>query len=241
MTAGPSEGEPLASPLDSVDRQAAVGLPTRVHLLRHGEVHNPDGILYGRLPGFRLSDNGARMAQVVADDLARRDLVHLRVSPLQRARETVAPLEEATGLVAEVDERLVESENVFEGTQVDIDTALRRPELWRHLYNPFRPSWGEPFAQVAARVLAGAADARDAARRAAPDGGGEAVCVLHQLPIWVARRRAEGRRLWHDPRQRQCGLASVTTLVYDEADQVVAVEYREPAAHLNRGPQLPGA
>lgn len=48
---------------------------TRIHLVRHGEVYNPDGVLYGRLPGFKLSDKGIRQAQAVADALADRDVV----------------------------------------------------------------------------------------------------------------------------------------------------------------------
>ena len=92
---------------------------TTVHLLRHGEVHNPEGILYGRLPGYRLSDAGARMAQVVADYLAgvqagsapgadpaleaggvRRDVTVVIASPLQRAQETAAPLAKARASTA---------------------------------------------------------------------------------------------------------------------------------------------
>ena len=59
---------------------------TVVHFLRHGEVHNPDGILYGRLPGFRLSDTGQRQALTVAEHLADHDIVHVVASPLTRAR-----------------------------------------------------------------------------------------------------------------------------------------------------------
>jgi thiol-disulfide isomerase/thioredoxin len=52
-------------------------------------------------------------------------------------------------------------------------------------------------------------EALHAAREAA--AGHEAVCVSHQLPIWVLRRYVERKRLWHDPRTRQCGLASLTS------------------------------
>ncbi|MFM8239579.1 MAG: histidine phosphatase family protein, partial [Actinomycetota bacterium] len=71
--------------------------------------------------------------------------------------------------------------------------------------------------------------ARDEAR------GHEAVVVSHQLPIWIARLKAENLRLWHDPRRRECSLASLTSLHF-EGDRLAAIEYAEPAADL-----LPGA
>jgi broad specificity phosphatase PhoE len=77
---------------------------TVVHLLRHGEVHNPEGVLYGRRDGFHLSDLGNRMAQRIADSIGDRDIVHLRVSPLERAQETAQPLAKARGLEIVSDE-----------------------------------------------------------------------------------------------------------------------------------------
>src|SRR5215472_10513157 len=188
---------------------AADEAPTIVHLVRHGEVANPDGILYGRIPGFRLSEEGQVMAKNAAGFLAGRDVTVVRSSPLARAVQTAEPIAAQFGLTIEVDERLIEPWNHFEGLNVGVgDGALRAPRHWFYLRNPFRPSWGEPYQQVAVRVLAAAIDAARAAR------GHEAVCVSHQLPIWVARRSAEGRRLWHDPRRRQCALGSVTSLTY---------------------------
>jgi broad specificity phosphatase PhoE len=200
-----------------------------VHLLRHGEVHNPGGVLYGRLPGFRLSELGERQAQAAADWLAQRDIGHLVSSPLDRAQQTAAPLAAATGLAIAVDERLIEAENFLEGRPVAGGKGLfKDPSNWRYFRNPLRPSWGEPYAEIATRVLAAAHSARDAA------AGRDAVCVSHQLPIVCARRRAEGQRLFHDPRHRQCSLASVTSLTFDE-DDIVGVEYSEPAAALPSG------
>jgi broad specificity phosphatase PhoE len=199
---------------------------TRVHLLRHGEVHNPTGVLYGRLPGYHLSDRGRAMAERIAATVAERDIAHLVSSPLERARETAAPAAEALGLPVVTDERLIEAGNVFEGLTFGVgDGALRRPQHWRHLWNPFRPSWGEPYTAIVARMLAALAAARDAAT------GHEALCVSHQLPIWSVRSSVEGRRLWHDPRRRQCSVASLTTFTY-EGDDVVSVAYSEPAADL---------
>jgi broad specificity phosphatase PhoE len=203
---------------------------TTVHMLRHGEVHNPTMVLYGRLPGFRLSQDGLQMAHDAADALRGRDIVHVVASPLQRAQETARPTAEAFGLPVHTDERLLESENVFEGKQVGVgDGALSNPANWPHMRNPFVPSWGEPYLVIAARMLAAAEAARDAAR------GHEAVCVSHQLPIWTLRRFVEKRPLWHRPDRRQCGLASLTSLTWDE-DHLITVTYSEPAGAAARRP-----
>jgi broad specificity phosphatase PhoE len=200
-----------------------------VHLLRHGEVHNPDRVLYGRLPGFRLSELGVGQAQAAADWLARYDIGHLVASPLERAQQTALPLATATGLTVATDERLIEADNHLQGRNVAGGKGLfTDPANWKYFRNPFRPSWGEPYAEIAARVLAAARAARDAA------DGRDAVCVSHQLPIVCARRSALDERLFHDPRHRQCALASVTSLTFD-GDAVVRVGYAEPASALPSG------
>ena len=209
---------------------------TTVHLLRHGEVLNPAGVLYGRLPGYRLSAAGVGMAAAAAAALAGREVVAVVSSPLERARETAAAVAAGFGLDVAVDERLTEAANIFEGRTFGIgDGSLRHPEVWWRLRNPVRPSWGEPYAALAARMLAAVADARDRA------GGREVVCVSHQLPIWTARRAVEGRRLWHHPGRRQCGLASLTSFTYDGANRVISVTYAEPAGPAARKPVVPGA
>ncbi|GAA4076069.1 MULTISPECIES: histidine phosphatase family protein [Actinomadura] len=208
---------------------------TIVHLLRHGEVHNPEGILYGRLPGYRLSEDGVLMAKAAAKWFADRDVTALFSSPMQRALETAAPLADAFDLAVTVDDRLTEAGNHFEGLTFGAGQgSLRRPEHWRHLVNPFKPSWGEPYDELAARMKAAVISARDAAR------GHEAVCVSHQLPIWVLRRRAERRRLWHHPARRECGLCSVTSLAF-EGSRLVEVSYCEPAGGLAKDPGVAGA
>src|SRR3954469_1730954 len=206
---------------------------TIVHLLRHGEAHNPEGILYGRLPGFNLSEDGVLMAKAAADYFAGRDITALMSSPMERAQQTAAPLAEAFGLDVVLDDRLIEAANTFEGEKFATG-RLRDPRLWPRFRNPVRPSWGEPYEEVARRMLRAATAARDVAR------GHEAVCVSHQLPIWIARQKAEGHRLWHNPNKRQCGLASVTSLVF-EGNAVVRVDYAEPAKDLIRHPTTPGA
>jgi broad specificity phosphatase PhoE len=163
------------------------------------------------------------MAKAAADFLAGRDVTVLRSSPLERAQETAEPVAAQFGLPVETDDRLIEPWNHFEGLTFGVgDGSMRRPRHWAQLWNPFRPSWGEPYAEIAARMRVAMTDAVAAAR------GHEAVLVSHQLPIWVARRSVEGRKLWHDPRRRQCALASVTSFTY-RAAEIVAVTYAEPA------------
>ncbi|WSS24476.1 histidine phosphatase family protein [Streptomyces sp. NBC_01190] len=209
--------------------------------MRHGEVHNPGGVLYGRSPGYHLSELGRRMADRVAEHLAGRDIRHVVASPLERAQETAAPIAASHQVEVATDGRLIEAANIFEGKAFGVgDGALRKPSNWKYLVNPFKPSWGEPYVEQVARMTAALDAARDAAR------GHEAVCVSHQLPIWVMRCSAEHRRLWHDPRNRQCTLASLTSFTY-EGDRIVSVAYTEPALdlvppHLRAGAKrVPGA
>ncbi|MFS0717695.1 histidine phosphatase family protein [Arthrobacter sp. 1P04PC] len=210
-----------------------------VHLLRHGEVHNPDGVLYGRLPEFHLSELGREMAQTVADHFSRRvaegaNIVHLAASPLTRAQETAQPISQALGLPIATEERIIEAANYFEGMQVSRSEILK-PRHWPMLRNPLRPSWGEPYQEQATRVRAAVQDARLKAVELGGDDA-QAILVSHQLPIWATRLSAEGRRLWHDPRKRECTLTSVTSLVFNDDGTLLRVDYSEPAAAL-----LPGA
>ncbi|MBY9074550.1 histidine phosphatase family protein [Nocardioides sp. WL0053] len=201
-------------------------MKTVVHLLRHGEVYNPSGVLYGRRSGYHLSDLGKQMAQRVADTVGDRDITHVVSSPLERAQETAAPLAVARGVDLATDSRVIESTNVFEGETFGVgDGVLRQPRAWRHLWNPFRPSWGEPYKEIAARMMAAVFDARDAAE------GHEAVVVSHQLPIWITRLHVENRSFLHDPRRRQCTLCSLTSLTFED-HKLTTVRYSEPAADL---------
>jgi broad specificity phosphatase PhoE len=202
-------------------------MTTIVHFLRHGEVHNPEGILYGRIPGYSLSGLGVAMAERVAEWAADRDIKAVHASPLTRAQETAAPIAARVGLTVTTDERLIEASNVFEGKRFSVgDGVLWRPSAWRYLWNPLKPSWGEPYSEQVERML----DAAHAARHVA--SGHEAICVSHQLPIWILRSSLEGRRFLHDPRRRQCTLASLTSIVFNQDGQVTDVRYSEPAFDL---------
>ncbi|TFC02450.1 histidine phosphatase family protein [Cryobacterium adonitolivorans] len=201
---------------------------SQVHLVRHGEVFNPERVLYGRLPGFRLSELGARMAEAAAADLVERGrpVVRLIASPLQRTQDSAAPIMAAFGLPIDIDERIIEPANRFEGKRMGgTGGALRDPRNWPSLMNPARPSWGEPFTSISARMLA----AIDDAFHSVDDG--DVVLVSHQLPIWMVHRTLAHERLAHDPRKRRCDLSSITTLSLRGA-LPVEVGYANPAGPL---------
>lgn len=202
-----------------------------VHLVRHGEVDNPTGLLYGRLPGFHLSELGRTMAERVGQHFAEVPLSHLRCSPLERTQETVAPIAARhDDLTVHIDGRVVEAANQLEGQVVipkNMITSARNLWLFR---NPLRPTWGESYVEIVERMREAVRNAAEAAVAAAGDGA-QALIVSHQLPIWMARCDAEGLRLAHDPRKRECTLASVTTLHLIDG-RVTSVSYAEPAADL---------
>lgn len=220
-------------------------MPTStVHLVRHGEVHNPERVLYGRLPGFHLSARGYAMADRIAEHFVARQeagakIATVAASPLLRAQETATPAARALELTLLEEPRVIEADNYFEGMS-DVKSQLKDPKHWSHLYNPFRPSWGEAYADQVKRVVEAVKIHRDLAVKLSGDGA-EAIIVSHQLPIWVTRLSAEKKPLWHDPRNRECSLASITSLHFN-GDQLVGVEYSEPCADLLIGAaNLPGA
>jgi broad specificity phosphatase PhoE len=195
-----------------------------IHLVRHGEVHNPERVLYGRIEGFRLSDLGQRMAELAAASLEGRPITGLWASPLQRAQESAAPWAKRFGLEIVTDARLIEPTNTFQGVNIRRELR-RRPLLARYLLNPLRPSWGEPFVSIQGRMMAAVADIHSATE------SGEAVIVSHQLPIWMVTRTVQRKPLATDPRRRRCSLSSITTIAW-RGDRFVEVDYQEPAREL---------
>ena len=196
--------------------------------MRHGEVFNPERVLYGRLPNFRLSEQGVLMAATAAEELVERGRPVVRViaSPLQRAQESAAPIAAAFALSIDTDVRIIEPTNAFEGKRMrGPDGALRDPRNWPALVNPLRPSWGEPFRAVATRMLAAIDDAWNSVDE------GDVVLVSHQLPIWMVHRALAHERLAHDPRTRRCDLSSITTVSW-HGDHFAETSYASPALEL---------
>ncbi|MGN8553966.1 UNVERIFIED_CONTAM: histidine phosphatase family protein [Microbacterium sp. SLM126] len=196
----------------------------RLHLVRHGEVHNPQRVLYGRLPGYGLSADGRRMARQAAEYIQALDrpVTALVCSPLQRTQESSEPFTELFGLEPRIDERVIEPTNVFEGRRML--RALVNPWNWRHLRKPALPSWGEPYAEVIARMNEAMTEAWTAA------DGGDVVIVSHQLPIWITHLAVTGLPSRHDPRERRCALSSVTSFEMDEDGKWTEIAYAEPAS-----------
>ena len=202
-------------------------MSSTVHVVRHGEVHNPEKILYGRQPGWRLSERGQEMAKTIGEWSKTLDLGALHVSPLQRAQETAAPIAAAHNIAITTDERLIEAANIFEGKPFGVgDGVLRHPAAWKHLWNPWKPSWGEPYEEQINRMLAAIL------QRAKPPMVKMQFVYLTKLPIWILRSAIENRRLLHDPRKRECTLASVTSVHFDDEGMISGLTYSEPARHL---------
>ena len=199
----------------------------RIHLVRHGEVYNPGGVLYGRLPNFHLSDTGKLMAQAAADRLKALNtpVKAIYSSPLVRTQESAKPIEKAFNLDAKLDEDLIEPYNVFEGRKLSVKAIATKPQWWWHFRNPAKPAWGESFKEIIARMHSAIIQASESVL------DGDVVLVTHQLPIWVMHLSSNGKKLMHDPRKRRCALSSITTFEIQDG-KLVEVGYLDPASNL---------
>ncbi|MDE5640205.1 histidine phosphatase family protein [Bifidobacterium castoris] len=212
---------------------------TTINFVRHGKVHNPNHVLYERLPDFHLSEAGRRMAQATGRYLAANPQTNTAVavysSPLDRTRETAdAILLELNRLRADrgqqrlqllTDPRLIEARNEFRGKRIGHgDGALWRPENLRLVRNLWRPSWGESYRSIANRVQNFALEKVD------EHPGEQIVVVTHESPIWSYRHMLETGRPEHNMLLRKTALASVTSITYDNATHdVLSITYADPA------------
>jgi broad specificity phosphatase PhoE len=202
---------------------------SHVHLVRHGEVENPDGVLYGRLPNFALTANGRKMAEAAAELLLgdKIKLSKLVVSPLQRTRESAEPFEKLFKAKPVIDERIIEPFNFFEGKKVSLKNIALKPGLLFHFRNPLRPTWGEPYVSVVDRMNAAMLEHAESV------DGGDVVFVTHQMPIWVTHLKLAGKPLPHNPSNRRCALSSVTSFEYLNG-KFREIDYRDPAAKIKK-------
>jgi broad specificity phosphatase PhoE len=200
---------------------------SRLHLVRHGEVFNPKGVLYERLEGFELSDLGHEMAAAAAKELANqgRRVSRLLASPLTRTQQSAVPIAKEFGLQVETEPRVIEPWNKFRGLKLGASALIRRPSLILNLHNPTRPSWGEPFVEIAERMKQAAFDIWHDTDQ------GDVVIVSHQLPIWMLYRSSQGLKLPHDPRDRRCSLSSITSFELVDGE-LREVGYLEPGLEL---------
>lgn len=192
-----------------------------IHLVRHGEVENPKGVIYGRLPGYNLSERGRRQAEITGEHLADRDIGAIWASPLERAQETAQAIAAHHSVGIVTDERLIESGTTLEGLGKTMLAFLRSPRHWWALRNPWKPSWGETFAEIKIRMMAAVDEAVGAA------GGRELVVVSHQTPVMVARSALNKRRGPPWIGGVACTTGSVTTLEIEDG-VVKAASYFEP-------------
>ena len=194
---------------------------TTIHLVRHGEVENPKGVIYGRLPGYNLSERGLRQAEAAAEHLADRDIGAIWASPLERAQETAQAISRHHSIEINTDDRLIESGTTLEGVGKTLVAFMRSPRHWWALRNPWKPSWGETFAEIKVRMMAAIEEAVGAA------GGREVVIVSHQTPVLVARAALNKRRGPPWIGGVSCATGSVTSLEIRD-DVVRAARYHAP-------------
>ncbi len=192
---------------------------TTIHLVRHGQVDNPRAIIYGRLPGYHLSERGKRQAEAAARRLEHADVGAVWSSPMERAQETAEIIAAPHGIPVTTDERLTESLTTLEGVRGTIRGLLTAPRHWWHFRNPMRPSWGESFDEVRKRMLDAVADALSRS------DGRELVIVSHQTPLLVCRLALARRKLppWL---AFPCHTGSVTSMVLDDGRLVSSTYFR---------------
>jgi broad specificity phosphatase PhoE len=185
-------------------------MPVTVHLIRHGQVENPKGVIYGRLPGYHLSERGVRQARAAAEHLSGADLATIWASPLERAQETAAEIARPHGIEIVTDDRLIESGNTFEGVGRTVWHLFSNPAHWWRFRNPLKPSWGESFAEIRVRIMSAVTEASAGAE------GREIAIVSHQTPVMVARLALAKRRVPPWLAGAPCATGSVSTLVLED-------------------------
>jgi broad specificity phosphatase PhoE len=180
----------------------------KVFLIRHGEAHNPEGVLYGRSEGFPLSENGKQQVAVTANTLKEsvNTATIIIASPMLRTLQTAEIISNKLGLKVKSDERLIESYSKLQGLKVaGGKNILKTPQAWKYLYNPFKPSWGEPYGEIAKRM-------NGIIEELISQGHEEIILVSHELPIFIAKRFYKNKSLIHNPRNRQTPLASISII-----------------------------
>lgn len=222
---------------------------TTIHFVRHGEVENPNHVLYERLPGFHLSERGFNMARVtgnyIANSVQFRGITKIYSSPLDRTRETAREIENALLNMPDcayvsvnnvkdsvksfqssiiLDDRLIEAGNNFRGKRIGFgEGALWKNNNWKLVVNLWRPSWGESYKSIAKRVS-------DFVREQVKNHPGEQiVAVTHESPIWSYRHMLETGHPEHNMLLRKTALASITSITYDcETMRVLSISYVDP-------------
>ena len=195
---------------------------TRLYLVRHCDVANPHGVLYGYLPGFGLSAKGLAQAESLGQRLAGQPVRMIRTSPLERARQT-------TSIIARhldspeviVDDDLVEARfGIYLQGVPYAQVPWRRPLWWVHMAYPGLLRRDERVGAMAGRVE------RSLERLLESVGDGTGVCVSHGDPIqafWITYLHRHPWALHH----LQCAKGGLLALDY-ESGKLVKVTYVPP-------------
>ena len=190
--------------------------PTLILLVRHGQTPTTGKLLPGRAPGLHLADSGVEQAKRAAERitaLPRVDAIY--ASPLERARETAAPIAAARGLKVKIDKGLLECD-FGDWTGAELKALMKLPE-WQTVQrapSQFTFPSGESFTSMQARIV----DALGRIRAAHP--GGVVVCVSHADPIKAAIAQAMGTHI--DMFQRiVISTCSISAIAYHGGGPVV--------------------
>ena len=165
--------------------------PTTILLVRHGQTPTTGRLLPGRAPGLHLAEQGVVQAERAGQRIAELQRVDaIYCSPLERARETAAPIGTAIGLRPKVDRGLLECD-FGDWTGAELKKLMKLPE-WRTVQkapSTFRFPNGESFIEMQVRIVS----ALDRLRARHP--GGVVVCVSHADPIKAAMAHALGTHI----------------------------------------------
>jgi probable phosphoglycerate mutase len=165
--------------------------PTTILLVRHGTTPTTGRSLPGRAPGLHLADEGVRQAERAGERLAElRQVDALYCSPLERTRETAAPIGKALGIKPKVARGLLECD-FGDWTGATLKDLFKLPE-WRTVQkapSAFRFPNGESFTEMQVRIVS------TLERLRTQHPGGTIVCVSHADPIKAAVAHAMGTHL----------------------------------------------
>ncbi len=185
-------------------------------LVRHGQTPTTGKLLPGRAPGLHLADTGHTQARTAADRIAAMAKVDaVYASPLERARETAAPIGKARGLKVHIDKGLLECD-FGDWTGAELKQLMKLPE-WNTVQrapSTFRFPNGESFTEMQTRMVT------TIDRLRAAHEGGVVVCVSHADPIKAAVAHAMGTHI--DLFQRiVISTCSVTAIAYTTGGPIV--------------------
>ena len=164
---------------------------TLVLLVRHGQTPTTGKLLPGRAPGLHLAEAGQQQARTAGERIAALSRVDaIYASPLERARETAAPIAAARNLKVQIDKGLLECD-FGQWTGAELKNLMKLPEWQTVQRSPstFRFPGGESFTEMQTRIVS----ALDRIR--AKHEGGVVVCVSHADPIKAAVAHAMGTHL----------------------------------------------